>query len=426
MPKFIIGLTGSLGSGCTTTTEYIAGKGYKRISISKDILEPLAQEKNENFNTRENKQNFGNKIRKDYKDKYRKKLLELISQQKGDVVIECFRNPMEIDFIRDEFPHFYLIALYAEKDERRSRKPKEDDFDNCDERDSGEKENKFGQQVSRCVKQADIILNNSRWEAKLNQNEYYKKIDHYLDLLRVPFRKPSNDEMMMHLAYSVSLHSTCIQRQVGAVITDDNYRILSIGYNDVPRKNLPCLDLHSQCYRKIKKLEIALNTLKVIKHCPFCGNNINITPEEFSCITNLAYDKTFICDNCGRDVLNYVSTGKELDFCRSLHAEENAILSNPFASTSLYSNSKEMIIFTTTFPCMLCAKKIANAGIKKVVFVEPYPLKESYEIFKENNIETTVFEGVKSLSFNWIFRKRGKFLKEESYRKIERAKNCNN
>lgn len=77
-----------------------------------------------------------------------------------------------------------------------------------------------------------------------------------------------------------------------------------------------------------------------------------------------------------------------------------------------------MIIFTTTFPCMLCAKNIANSGIKRVVFVEPYPIKESYEIFNENGIEVEIFEGVKSLSFNWIFRKRAKYIKDYAYRRL--------
>jgi len=41
-----------------------------------------------------------------------------------------------------------------------------------------------------------------------------------------------------------------------------------------------------------------------------------------------------------------------------------------------------------------------------------------YEIFQENGIEVKIFEGVKSLSFNWIFRKRGKYIKDRAYQRL--------
>ncbi len=71
---------------------------------------------------------------------------------------------------------------------------------------------------------------------------------------------------------------------------------------------------------------------------------------------------------------------------------------------------------------MLCAKKITNSGIKKVVFVEPYPVEEAQEILRENDIEIEAFEGVKSLKFNWIFRKRGKYLKESAFKRRNELK----
>lgn len=239
-------------------------------------------------------------------------------------------------------------------------------------------------------------------------------------MLKDAYREPCENEMMMHLAYSVSLHSSCIQRQVGAVITDDNYRVLSTGYNDVPRGSEPCFELYSECYRKIKKKETLQQSCKIIKFCPFCGNALNFEKEVLDSEPKTIKDNNFICKECNKDLFDVISTGKELDYCRSLHAEENAILSNPFLSNNIYSKTGSMIIFTTTFPCMLCAKKIANSGIKRVVFVEPYPIKESYEIFQENDIEVVIFEGIKSLSFNWIFRKRAKFIKDCASLRLKR------
>lgn len=417
MKRFIIGLTGSLGSGCSTTSKYLEEKlKYKRISISNNILKPLAKKYGINFETTQNKQDAGNNIRKKYRDEYRIEFLNEIKKYKPEdrIVVECFRNPIEIDFLRDEFPHFYLIALYAPKTERKVRKEKqnENNFDNIDNRDEGEQE-KLGQQVSKCVNYADIILDNSHhWQHMDDAKNFLKKIDYHIDLLETPFRSPNEEEMMMHLAYSVSLYSTCIRRQVGAVITDENYRVLSTGYNDVPRNSNSCFNVYSQCYRKIKRKEGILQLCKEIKYCTFCGNEFQFDQKFFTCDPRNLPEEILTCNKCKNNLLEVIPIRKELDFCRSLHAEENAILSNPYLSDAIYKKNKNMIIFTTTFPCMLCAKKIANSGIKKIIFVEPYPIFESYQIFKENNVEVKTFEGIKSLSFNWIFRKRAKYIKD--------------
>ena len=380
MPKYIIGLTGSLGSGCSTTADYLNKQGYATISISRDILPPLAEKSKMPFRTRKERQDFGNYARENLREEYKQRLIEEVRKSGDKFVIECFRNPIEIDFLRDEYPHFYLFAFYAPKDERKRRKETqgEKDFDKSDERDEGEKENKYGQHVRKCVTQSDIIIHNSvPWRHSDDSKIFFEKVNEYLELLEQPYRKPSEEEMIMHLAYSVSLHSTCIQKQVGAVIVDEDYRVLSTGYNDTPQYSKSCFDLYSQCYRKIKKKKALQNICRDIKYCPICGNNLQFGNELFDEPKTITED-AFVCNSCKFDLSEIIATGKELDYCRSLHAEENAILSNPYLSDKAYKKSRNMIIFTTTFPCMLCAKKIANSGIKRVVFVEPYPIKESY------------------------------------------------
>jgi deoxycytidylate deaminase len=422
--KFIIGLTGSLGSGCTATADYLAGIGYKCISISGDILEPLAKKHRLSFSTREEKQDFGNHVRKTktLKEEYEKRLLDLIDCDETDIAIECFRNPLEIKWLRDKYPHFYLIALFASKSERKRRKEEqgETDFDKSDERDQAEKEEEeFGQQVRKCVTRADVVLDNTApWRHKDDETDFFeRKVGLYLKLLKEPVRAPSDNELLMHLAYSVSLKSLCIERQVGAVIADENYRVLSTGYNDVPYSSEPCYDIYSQCYRKIKKKEALQSVCRIIKHCPYCGGDLNFKEELFSSEPKTISDDAFVCNKCGNNLNSILSAGKGLDFCRSLHAEENAILSNPYLADRLRKTDSGLIIFTTTFPCMLCAKQIANSGIKKIIFVEPYPIIESYLIFEENGITVETFEGVKSLSFNWIFRDRDKYIKNSAYRR---------
>lgn len=429
MPKYIYGLTGPLGSGCTTTADYFAKTGCQKISMSRDILTPLAKEHSKPFSTRKEKQDFGNYAREYLRNEFKEKLIEKISTSGDEIVIECFRNPIEIDFLRDEYPHFYLFALFAQKDIRKKRKisqgEKDEDFEKCDERDQGEKDN-YGQQVRKCVTQSDIVLNNSyNWRHGDDADAFFEKVDGYRKLLKNPYRKPSDHEMNMHLAYSVSLHSLCIQRQVGAVITDGDCQVLSVGFNDAPPQSRSCFELYSQCYRKMKRKETLAGICKKITYCPFCANNLSFKENLFD-NPKILTDDVFICSSCKKDLSNVLSTGKELDLCRSLHAEENAILSNPYLSDKLHSRTKGMIIFTTTFPCMLCAKKIAKSGIKTVVFVEPYPVVESQHIFSENGIDVQIFEGVKSLSLNWIFRKRDQYIEKHANDRLSKLRNLNN
>lgn len=148
----------------------------------------------------------------------------------------------------------------------------------------------------------------------------------------------------MVTAYANSLKSYCEKRHVGAILTDENGNIISSGFNDAPTGQKSCKAKYGKCYRDHLK-----DKYKV--------------------------DNTF----------------KMLDYCRALHAEENAILNLIRQGSRLSLNSK---IYTTTFPCNMCANKIAELGnIKEVIYFEPYPMVEAKEILKDAQIKITPFEG---------------------------------
>ena len=85
--------------------------------------------------------------------------------------------------------------------------------------------------------------------------------------------------------------------------------------------------------------------------------------------------------------------------CRSLHAEELAILSK----TGRYSNDN-LVLYATTQPCNLCANKIVSAGIKKVVYAEPYTMKEAADTLKAGQVTLQRFQGIKSSAFFRLYR----------------------
>ncbi|MDD5448118.1 MAG: cytidine/deoxycytidylate deaminase family protein [Actinomycetota bacterium] len=140
-------------------------------------------------------------------------------------------------------------------------------------------------------------------------------------------RRPGWDEYFMGIARVVATRSTCLRRQVGAVIVKDK-RILSTGYNGAPAG---------------------------LAHC-----------EEVGCL---------------REKMK-VPSGSSHEFCRGIHAEQNAIIQAALHGVSISGG----VVYTTHEPCVLCTKMLINAGIEGIYYLEPYPDTLAREMIKEAGI----------------------------------------
>jgi len=139
--------------------------------------------------------------------------------------------------------------------------------------------------------------------------------------------RPSWDEYYMEMVEVIKKRSTCLRRQVGAIIVKDK-RIIATGYNGSP---VGC------------------------KHC-----------EEVGCL---------------RDQLK-IPSGERHELCRAIHAEQNALVQAAYSGTSV----KDSIMYITTQPCSLCAKMIINAGVTKILFKGDYPDELAMEMLKEAGV----------------------------------------
>ena len=82
-----------------------------------------------------------------------------------------------------------------------------------------------------------------------------------------------------------------------------------------------------------------------------------------------------------------------LDNCRALHAEENTILA--LARNGNSTPLSECTLYTTTYPCQLCANKIISVGIERIVYLEPYPQQAAQVILGNAiGVKQECFEGV--------------------------------
>ncbi len=220
---------------------------------------------------------------------------------------------------------------------------------------------------------SDIIMLNN--ENKVPGNKAYKDftdlIKEKVDIINgdVPFR-PNETETNMALAYAVSMRSSCLKRKVGAVIVDSQGAVFSSGYNEVPLTQPSCLYEYGKCYRDQMKSDFRNDLKEIIDD----AKKQDLVYERF---------KEF----------------KILDYCRALHAEENAILS--VARIGASSTLSSSVLYTSTYPCNLCANKIAQVGIKEIVYFEPYPMAEAKKILSEKGIKQSPFQGI---TYNGYFR----------------------
>jgi dCMP deaminase len=140
--------------------------------------------------------------------------------------------------------------------------------------------------------------------------------------------RPSWDEYFMRIAILAASRSTCLRRQVGAVIVKDK-RVLSTGYNGSPAGLAHCLDI-----------------------------------------------------GCLREELG-IPSGERHELCRAIHAEQNAIIQAATSGTSILGAT----LYCTTSPCVLCAKVLINSGIKEIYAGEGYPDNLAHQMFDEAGIK---------------------------------------
>ncbi len=426
----IIGFTGPIGSGCTFHAKLVSEfRGYKYFSLSA-ILHDIATDHNLSQSIK-NLQDLGNNLRRQYgEDVLVISLFKKIDKEfdkKNEIsgiVIDSIKNTKEIEFLKT-FKSFFLFSIQAslelrfERLESSGRIENKTEFKEADNRDQEEKLN-YGQQMKLCSYLSDIVINNNTdisVSTNRKKKEYFDdKISKFIDLIeKTVFEYPKQEynpsiaETMMTIAYVESKKSQCLKRKVGAVITSSDHRIISTGYNDVPEKSDSCLKEYKKCYRDFVIDQFALK----LKCCPNCGKEISFktpckecgielnqyTTECPNCHENPRID--YNCEHCNEKIFNIFlpgkgTGGKLLDLCRSLHAEERAILNLTQNGVLAPEGS---ILYSTTFPCNLCANKIASTNIKCVVYNEPYPMREAIEILEKHDVKMIPFEGIKSTAY---------------------------
>lgn len=380
-----IGLTGSFGSGCGFTSENVLSKKGFRVKSLSSVLKREFQNgtrRTPDDATRKELQDFGDHLRATKGEEYLAKVVweEIAEESKEDNskpwVIDSIRNPQEVYHLRRNCHAFFLFGLYADKETRWKRvkekyKGDQREFEEDDARDTGRDSLKSGQRVADCFAEADVVIpNNTHIDCTSGDDfrEFDGRVGTYIDLLMRPLahQKPiRQQEAIMAAAYAVSQQSSCLKRKVGAVIVDASGNIIASGFNEVPSYGRPCEGHLGRCYRDLA-WDKFFPELKAI------------LPEA----------------DAKQDAVRHLFRRKFkiLDYCQSLHAEENAIVN--LARNGRSVPMEQCKLYTTTYPCRLCANKIVNLGIKHVIYLEPYPDDAAKIILGSAAVKDEFFEGV--------------------------------
>ena len=82
-------------------------------------------------------------------------------------------------------------------------------------------------------------------------------------------------------------------------------------------------------------------------------------------------------------------------------------MSGAILNVARFGNANMLLtatLYTTTYPCNLCANKIAQVGLKKIIYFEPYPVVEAKSILDNREIKQIPFEGITYMSYFRIFK----------------------
>lgn len=297
------------------------------------------------------------------------------------VIIDSIRNPLEIMYFKERFSAYYTLAVNPEEEIKEEQlkgkyETKEllDEIKKIDILEYGEKNNKddfYKQNIQKCLEKADLhlsFLSNSKIPLKQGVDypfDIKQQIVVFYSLMLQPgIITPTPQERCMQIAYTAKYNSGCISRQVGAVIADKFYSVKSIGWNNTPEGQVPCV---------LRNTDDLLDGKDNLAFSKYEKDSQKEFQEEFrKHFENV--DKSDLkghnCSFCFKDIQNSITEGKNQVHTRSLHAEENAML-----QVSKYGGQalKDGILFTTASPCELCSKKAFQLGISKIYYIDPYP-----------------------------------------------------
>lgn len=345
--------------------------------------------------------------------------------QPTKLVIDALKNSLELMYFKEKYAAFYMVATKRTDEERKrhvtdtvkgivkDKKEQETTVEELIRLDKAEyKANDFksglfaSPDVENCIQKSDYHIFIDSAEKKSGEyRDLNWQILKLVALIGQPgIITPSTNEHFMQVAYNAKFNSGCISRQVGAVVTDENYSIKAIGWNDVPEHQMPC---------SLRNINDLIGEKPGMEFSNFEKNDGYGTPDRsFRLLAKGVVEKATMsdlkgrnCSFCFKSFHNAFEDDKNQVHTRSLHAEENAMLQiTKFGGQGI----KEGNLYTTASPCELCSKKAYQLGIRKIFYIDPYPGIARTQVLEAgtetiNNPKLIMFQGAVGRAFHKLY-----------------------
>lgn len=273
--------------------------------------------------------------------------------------------------------------------------------------DENERDMPTGQRVLECYPHADFVLDCT------DISSLSKSTNRLVDIyFGHPFISPSKDEYCSYFANAASYRSLDLSRQVGAAIFTDDCEVISLGCNEVPKAGGGTYWSDSECDRRDYALghdsnqqvkqDMARDALVRLQRDYWLADKYkNLSPERLS-YQALEASGAPLRGSMISDVIEYG---------RMVHAEMNAITD----AARTRKSTQGTTLYCTTMPCHLCTKLVIASGIKRVVYIQPYPKSLVDELYfdsvsidhgiQPNKVSFETLKGVTPNGFRIAFRK---------------------
>jgi cytidine deaminase len=313
--------------------------------------------------------------------------------QRHAFILHSLKHPNEIRTLREVYGDaFVAISVYTPKSIRRSKLAERithshqrynsadfvDRADELIERDEKAVGEDLGQNVRDTFPEADIFFDGTDQEVLQSQVRRFIEI-----LFRHPNRTPTVDEYGLFHAKAAAMRSSDLSRQVGAVITTEDGEIIAAGCNEVPKAGGGAFWEGQTLENNPDRRDFTLghDTNSQMKHELLEEVFLQLKDKGWLSEKHSQLEATDLVDKALFDTRDAPLAGTRatsiVEFGRIVHAEMSAITEAARRGNSV----KNATLYCTTFPCHMCARHVISSGIRRVVYVEPYPKSMAKDLY---------------------------------------------
>lgn len=295
-------------------------------------------------------------------------------------VLRSLKHPKEARTLRGIYGDaFFLLAVHSPRDARVQNlarqiaeshhvfqiNPYLSKAEELIERDEAESGKKLGQNVRDTFPLADVFIDGSDPAALKGATRRFIEL-----LFGYPFHTPTREEYGMFHAKAGALRSSDLSRQVGAAVLNQEGDIVAIGTNEVPKpgggpywpgdaSDHRDFTLGYETSDRMRRGALA-DVLTRLKAGGWLSSQLASKRIEELVRAALSGPQPLMR---GSQLMSII------EFGRAVHAEMAAITDAARRGVSV----RNCTLYSSTFPCHVCARHIVGAGLQRVVYIEPYP-----------------------------------------------------